>query len=298
MFNIFKVPAVILVLFVTGCNDTTENEAATPMPLNSHEHKLLLNRSKFEDMESAFRDYWEIVKTVADEQGLQIIEFDGKFDLKHKKVVFYDTVKLHLSSNGILIRKRTKYKNGELDSSYTLTVKYKSDNYESSAGVDLNTGAGYYPTQDVIEVEVDIVNGALPESAPSMVYSVQNSVVLDAEPGITLADYAKIFPVLKTLGLDLSQALVPVNGIEAEEYIVKPGKIDFGNGLFGRADMSVWIINGNIIPEFSFDHPLDNWTVIPSESVDECEAFIAALQRKAPDWYVDGRLKAAFVFER
>jgi len=298
MLNIFKVPAVILVLFVTGCNDTAENEAAAPMPLNSHEHKLLLNKDRFEDMESAFSDYWLIVKTVAEEQGLKIREFENGFEWKHNQVAFYDTEDLELNKKGFLIRKRAKYKKGQLDSAFTLTLKFKADDYESASMVDLALAEGYKPKSDEIEVEVDIVAGAHPDSEPSEFYSVQNSVVLDVDTGNTLADYAKIFPVLGTLGLDLSLVLKPVNGIEAEEFIVKTGYIDFGNDLLGRVDMSAWIIDGKIIPEFSYDHPLDNWDDIPSESVNECEAFLAALQEKAPDWYVDGRLKAAFVFER
>ena len=298
MTNVFRVLIVILVPFMMSCNDSGSDEAVKRMPLNSHEHKLLLNKDKFEDMDSAFRDYWDIVKTVAEEQGLKINEFDGGFERKHNQVAFYDTDNLDLNKNGFLIRKRIKYKKGQLDSAFILTIKFKANDYESASMADLALGEGYKPKSDVIEVEADIVAGAHPDSEPSVFYSVQNSVVLDVDPGSTLADYVKIFPVLKTLGLDLSLVLKPVNDIKAEEFIVKTGFIDYGNDLFGRVDMSAWIINGNIIPEFSYDHPLDNWDDIPSESVDECEAFIAALQQKAPDWYVDGKLKAAFVFAK
>jgi len=62
------------------------------------------------------------------------------------------------------------------------------------------------------------------------------------------------------------------------------------------AAASAWLIDGQTIPEFSFDHSLDHWESVPAASVDPCESFVGLLQRAAPDWCVDGKLKSTFVF--
>lgn len=298
MNNFIKLLFLVLVTLLAGCNSTGGNEENGGLPLNSHEHKLLLNPDKFGDLGQGFEAYWDIVVATAEAHELQVIEFDKKHDQKHNQVAFYDTDDLQLSSKGFLIRKRSKVKDGSRDEALTLTLKFKSTTYAAAAAADLVLAEGYKPKQDEIEVEADIINGPNPDSEPSTFYSVQNSTVLDMDPGSTLADYVEIFPVLGTLGLALTTELVPVNGVEIDEYIVKPGRIDFGNDLFGRVDMSVWIFNGKMIPEFSFDHPLDGWESVPPSSVDQCELFVGLLQSAAPEWCVDGKLKAAFVFEK
>ena len=298
MLKIGNYALVILMILLVSCNTADKNEPVKKLPLNSHEHKLLLNADKFENVEQAFVDYWNIVQLVAAEQKNEIIEFENKFAQKHRVVHYYDTQYFDLRKKGFLIRKRTKLIGTQLDSSFTITLKFVDKEYDRAAITDLTLGEGFISKDSVLVVEADFVNGKSADSKPTILYSAQNSIVLNEEPGETLADYAKIFPILVTLDIDLSEKLIPVNGIEAKEYGIKPGLIDFGNNLLGEVGISVREINGLKIPEFSFDHGLDNWNQIPEKNKKECEEFINHLQANSPDWFVEGKLKTAFVFEQ
>jgi len=298
MVKLGKILLFILSLVLISCTSSEKGKSSDGLPLNSHEHKLMLNSGKFEDMDKAFHEYWAIVKKAADEQGYKIDRHPNNFKQKHNLVQFFDTKDLDLNKKGFLIKKKYKYEEDKLASKFTLKLKFKSEKYETIAHADLSTSKNYIPKKAEIEVELDIVNADKPEGTPAIYYSAQNSVVLSTETGNTLADYRKIFPVLNTLGLDSSLEITAVNDVKAEEYNVVLGLIDFGNGLLGEMDMSAWIIDGKIIPEFSFDHPLDNWDKIPAESKNACEQFVSVLQKKAPEWCADGNLKSSFVFNR
>ncbi len=293
-----KIFLFLSMVFLISCNTSDEIELTRKLPLDAHEHKLLLNNEKFENIQNAFSEYWEIVKLVASKQNLKVVEFENNFKQKNRIVQYYDTKNFDLRKKRFLIRKRTKLIGNELDTTFTYTIKYINEDFNKSAAMDLTLGKGFVPKDSVLVVEADIVNGKEEVSKPTIFYSAQNSIVLNEEPGETLADYAKIFPILVTLEIDLSEKLIPVNGIEAKEYGIKPGLLDFGNNLFGEVGISVREINGLKIPEFSFDHSLEGWKEIPDKSKKDCEEFINHLQANAPDWYVEGKLKTAFVFNQ
>lgn len=289
---------LVTALLMTGCNSTGDNEMKAGLPLGEHEHKLLLNPEKFADLEQGFESCWEIVKTTAEANAVQVKEYDEDFERSHYYAAFYDTDDLQLSRKGFLIRKRTKVKDGRPDDTFKLTLKFKSTDHAEAAAADVHLAEEYDSKQDNPEVEADIVNGPGPDSEPSTFYTVKNSIKLEQDPGGTVADYASVFPVLGTLGIDPATKLVPVNGIEVDVHVVTPGRLDFGNDLSGEVDISVWIIDGKAIPEFSFDHSLDHWESVPSSSVDACESFVGLLQKAAPEWCVDGKLKSTFVYEK
>lgn len=295
-----QVLILVTALLMTGCNSTGDEKVKAGLPLREHEHKLLLNPEKFADLEQGFERCWGIVKTTAEANAVQVEEYGEDSERSHYYAAFYDTEDLQLSSKGFLIRKRTKVKDGVPSDSFKLTLKFKSADHAAAAAAaaDVLLAEEYDPKQEIAEVEADIVNGPSPDSTPSSFYTVKNSIKLKQDPGSTVADYASVFPVLGTLGVDLEAKLVPVNGIEVDVHVFTPGRLDFGNDISGEVDISVWMIDGKAIAEFSFDHSLDNWESVPSSSVDPCESFISLIQKAAPEWCVDGKLKATFVYEK
>ena len=83
--------------------------------------------------------------------------------------------------------------------------------------------------------------------------------------------------------------------------MVAPGKLDFGDGLFGRMDMTIWLLeteSGLIkIPEFSFDHAFKKDSPWDEKAMRKCTSFITKLHDAYPGWVVDGELKAAILFK-
>jgi hypothetical protein len=296
----FSSRLLMLVLFtlLAGCGSAGDDEVKAELSLSEHEHKLLLNPAKFADLDQGFESWWEIVKTTAEAHGVQVEEYVEDYERSRYFAAFYDTEDLQLSKKGFLIRKRTKVKDGRRDDTVKLTLKFKSTDQAEAAAADVRLAAAHDPEREQPEVEADVVNGPGPDSEPSTFYTVKKSLKTDQDPTGTLAEYAAVYPVLATLGVDPAANIVPVNGIEVDVHVVTPGRLDFGNGLTGEVDISVWLIDDQVIGEFSFDHSMEDMDGAPSSSVDRCESFVAHLQKAAPEWCVDGRLKATFVYEK
>ena len=166
--------------------------------------------------------------------------------------------------------------------------------------VDLTLAEGYTPKYDKIELESDVVYNAISNGGRDIKYSVSNSIKLDRAPEMTLGAVVEIYPALGALDVSPSTSLHLVGGVFAEEWMVVPGKLDFGDGLFGRVDMTIWIVqneNGEVrIPEFSFDHPFLENREYSKEAMARCTDFIDKLQNFEPNWVAPGALKAAFLF--
>lgn len=117
----------------------------------------------------------------------------------------------------------------------------------------------------------------------------------------TIGEFSKVYPVLSTLGIAEDAKLGLVAGVNAKEQMIRPGKLEFSDGLRGRIDMTVWLVDLGgrqvKIPEFSFDHPFPEDRGYKEEAMRKCTTFIEKLQEKAPDWVIPGKLKARYLFE-
>ena len=280
---------ILLGIVFSGCSSKEINK------LNSSEYKLLLNNEKFGDYETGFKNYWSIVKTVANNNNIPVLENENPYELKHKEVSFFDTKNLDLRKSGFLIRQKVGYKDDHKKPGFEFGVKYRQSNPKDALSVDLTLAQGYTPKYDTIELESDVVYNAISNGGRDIKYSVSNSIKLERAPEMTLGAFTKIYPSLGALGLSPSAPLHLVGGVFADEWMVLPGKLDFGDGLFGRVDMTIWIVqteNGEMrIPEFSFDHPFLENREYNEEAMARCTDFIDKLQNFEPNW-----VKAAFLF--
>ena len=285
---------ILLGVFFSGCSSKRINK------LNSSEYKLLLNSEKFDDYEASFKNYWSIVKTVANNNNVPVLENENPYELKHKEVSFFDTKNLDLRKSGFLIRQKVGYKDDHKKPGFEFGVKYRGSNPKDALSVDLTLAEGYTPKYDKIELESDVVYNAISNGGRDIKYSVSNSIKLDRAPEMTLGAFVKIYPALGALDVSPSTSLHLVAGVSADEWMVVPGKLDFGDGLFGRVDMTIWIVqteNGEVrIPEFSFDHPFLENREYSKEAMARCTDFIDKLQKFEPNLVVPGALKAAFLF--
>jgi len=269
--------------------------------LNSSEYKLLLNAEMFGDYEKGFAEYWQIIKEVAAAEGIPVLEKDNPLKVKHKQVSFWDTEGLDLRKNSFLLRRKSKYKDGEIAPGYEFGLKFRQPDQATTLSKDLSMTDGYVPKFDRIELESDIVYYSAKNGGDDVTYAVSNSVQLDDMPSNTYGGFVKIYPVLATLGISEEAELSMVAGTAVEEWMVKPGKLDFGDGLYGRMDMSVWIVEteeGELrIAEFSFDHDFTKDSQYDAEAMKRCTTFINKLNDYKPEWSEVGKLKAAYLFE-
>ena len=297
MRKILQIPILIMFIFVTGFSSSPLNE----FKLNSSEYKLLLAPTKFDDIDQGFRDYWAIVKTVAEEQGIPITESEHPYKIKRKEISFFDTQNLDLKKNGYMLRRKNKYNNGHRIPGSEFSLKFRSKRLKLAATADVVIGEGYTPKDEKIELESDIVYFTKINGGKEITYSVQNPVELDESQSFKVGEIAKVYPVLSSFDLPEDAELGLVAGVSAEEKMIRPGKFEFGDGLKGRVDITVWIVELGgeqvKIPEFSFDHPFPEDREYSEEALRKCTTFIEKLQEKAPEWVVPGKLKAAYLFE-
>jgi hypothetical protein len=289
---------VTLIIFsIIGCSKINNNAAN----LNSSEYKLLLNPKYFSDYNNGFENYWSLIKEVAAEQNIPIIENDNPLNPSHKNIGFFDTENMNLRKNGYMIRRKIKFKNGVPSPGVEFSLKFRSTKPEISNTADVKIGNGFTPEHDEIELESDIVYYSVKNGAKETTYSVQNVIKLDENPNLTVGDFAKIYPVLTTLNISLNEELKLIADTEPVEYMVRPGKLYFGDGLYGRMDMTIWLVElgGELvsIPEFSFDHPFYEDKEFDAEAMERCTSFINKLQEKDSDWVIPGKLKAAYLFD-
>ena len=71
-----KIPFLVLLFFLIGNCSTSKTKQ-----LNSSEYKLLLSSEKFDDPLTGFKNYWGIVKTVAKNLDIAVIEKEQPFKL-------------------------------------------------------------------------------------------------------------------------------------------------------------------------------------------------------------------------
>ena len=232
---------------------------------------------------------------------IAVIEKAQPFKLKHKEISFFDTENRDLRKAGFLIRQKVKYENGNKKPGFEYGVKYRRTDPANALAVDLILHDGYTPKDETIELESDVVYFSRNNGSAETTYSVSNSTLLDEAPEMRLGSFADIYPALGKLGIPETAPLTKVAGVSADEWMVVPGKLDFGDGLFGRVDMTVWIIptrDGELrIPEFSFDHPFVDGKQYNKDAMSRCTQFIVKLQEFEPSWAVPGALKAAYLFE-
>jgi hypothetical protein len=287
---------IIVICFVIACGSIDKTKQ-----LNSSEYKLLLSADNFEEPLAGFKNYWEIVKTVAKNHGVLIIEKEQPFELKHKEISFFDTESLALRKAGFLIRQKVQYDKKQKKSGFEYGVKYRSTATEDALSIDLTLHDGYTPKDETIELESDVVYFSRNSRSAETTYSVSNSILLDEAPEMRLGAFSDIYPVLGELGIPETTPLIKVAGVSADEWMVVPGKLDFGDGLYGRVDMTVWIVPTTAgeqkIPEFSFDHSFIDGRQYDKTAMGRCKDFMLRLQEYEPDWVVPGTLKAAFLFE-
>jgi hypothetical protein len=293
--------ALISISIVGCCKIKHNNDLENVVNLNSSEYKLLLNPDTFGEYKDGFEKYWSIIKEVAAEQNIPIIENKNPLKPSHKNIGFFDTEGMDLRKKGYMLRRKIKFNNNIQKSGVEFSLKFRSTKPEIANAADVKIGDGFTPKHDEIELESDIVYYSAKNGTTETTYSIQNVIELDESPKFTIDEFAKIYPILATLDISLDEGLKLIADTEPVEYMVRPGKLDFGDGLYGRMDMTIWLVELGgkqvRIPEFSFDHPFSEGKEYKSEAMERCTSFINKLQEKNPDWVILGKLKAAYLFD-
>lgn len=277
--------------------------AKSDIPLSARECKILLKPGNFADRTQGMKAFWELVKQTAKEQNLEVKDLDGAFNLESARIIrFFDTPKLELYKLSLILRQRQDAeikKSGRVESDgkkFELVLKYRHPDPLVAVVQDCHPGSGY---EGKISFEEDVVAKA---SSIDHLFSLSGKIVDVKKVGNRLKDWCEFYPGLKNLKLDKDLEIKQVNGITVTEFVVEPGKIDFGKGIKAKVSMAVWYRDGQskpLIAEFSYKYKLEPGDSLNStiyRSARESDAFLKVLQGKAKDWIAVGQTKTGLIY--
>ncbi len=272
--------------------------AETPMVApDSRELKLLIQTDVFANRADGYKQCWGIVKDLAAEMGIQVVEAKDPFDEGARKVMYLDTHSAELGNENLSLRLRIKLKDGKLESKVDLNLKYRRGDVDAVPSDAVTAAEGVKSSFSYEEDIAGFIDGVVGRhsSAASMACTIKG-VAADKLTGNTLGVYAEYFPSLAVLGIPLDSQLEMVGGIAIREHKVTPGELDFGQGMNTEVDISVWydFDTGRIITtEISYGSALG--PDAPAEAVARAAAFFNALQEKMSTILSPGGMKTQFL---
>jgi len=283
---------LLIAIFALASFAPVAAEATMATP-NSRELKLLIQTDVFANRAEGYAQCWGIVKGLAAEMGIQVVEAKNPFDEGARKVMYLDTTSEQLGRENLSLRLRIKLKDGKLESKVDLNLKYRRGDVDTVPSDAVTAAEGVKPSFSYEEDVAGFIGGAVGQnaSAVSMACTIKG-VAVEKLGGNTLGVYAGYFPSLAVLGVPLDSQLEMVGGIAIREHKVTPGELDFGQGMSTEVDISVWydFDTGRIITaEVSYESALG--PDAPTEAVSKAIAFFNALQERMAGILAPGGMK-------
>lgn len=261
------------------------------LPLTSREYKLILNADRFRERKAGIETFFKLIKFLAGD-GTDITPLNK---VERRITSYLDTPELALNRRGFAMRLRE-----EIAPKTGLQINLKcrnSDRYISAAKDISATG------DNKAKFEEDI----LPPFTSK--FSNSSTVKMKTAPQLrSFGDAVKIFPGLKTLGLDEKAPLVTVNDFKVIEVVHDLCEIGFGNNEPVGSSMSFWYLEDSetewpLIAEFSFSYDAlpnpenKNLEDFPMEAVAGAGNLFSSLQKHSGWLNLNGTTKTAFAIE-
>jgi hypothetical protein len=263
------------------------------------EAKLILKPDRFTSVQ-AFRDFGVIVKHTAEALGVGFVEHpDLSQRPQIREIVFGDTPDFRLYNNAFILRRRIRYLDGFPVGDPEIVLKYRHPDERSAAEMDVR------PKIDG-KSEIKFKAEALPLKDRAGGYRIlfshncQFNLSQARKPDrIDMGTLAAIFPALRRLGITDDERILIVNEGTVEEVLLPLGTLDFGKGVLGKSDVSLWRTRGehkSLVGEFAFQVKFDRRESVAEKSKQLAGAFYMTLQNNVEEWLALGVTKTAMVY--
>lgn len=246
------------------------------------ELKLLVSKGVFEDRLGGYAQCWDIVKALAAEKGVGVVEAKDPFAEGVRKVMYLDTASGELAKQNLILRLRYKVKNNVPSDKADLTVKHRSPRTDAVDSESVKPAPG---VECDYKIETDVSGfsgGIVGKNAPAAALSCTVKGIPDKDiAGDTLGVFSRYVATLGEVGVPLDSKLEVVAGTAVKEYKAVPGELDFGQGLTTEVEMSVWYAYESgklVIGEVSYE--LSPKPDTPAEAITRSFDFFNALQEK------------------
>jgi hypothetical protein len=263
------------------------------------EAKLILKPDRFTSVDS-FRQFGKLVQKVAKRNGVGFIA-DAESDLRPqiREITFGDTPDFRLYNNAFILRRRIRYVDGFPEGDPEIVVKYRHPDEKVAAAIDMRPKiAGKY--------RIKFKSEALPLKDQVGGYRILYShncqfglsQVHEADR-ISMKTLVGVIPALAALKKSDDEAIGLVNEGIVEEVLLPLGQLDFGKGLVGKCDISLWRTRGehkSLVGEFAFQLKFTGRDSIAAKQKVLVTQFYMNLQLELKDWLALGVTKTAMVY--
>jgi hypothetical protein len=272
----------------------------TPLDnINYLEAKLILKPDRFTSVD-AFRDFGKLVQKVAKNTGVGFItDPESGRRPQIREITFGDTADFRLYNNAFILRRRISYVDGFPVGDPEIVFKFRHPDEKQAAALDVRPHiAGKYRIKFKAEALPlkDQIGGYRILYSHNCQFGL--SQMHDADK-TSMATLTRVFPALATIKKSDDEHITLVNEGIVEEVQLPLGQLDFGKGMVGKCDISLWRTRGehkSLVGEFAFQVQFasrEEVTVKPKRSAAQ---FYLTLQQEVKDWLALGVTKTAMVY--
>ena len=263
------------------------------------EAKLILKPEPFTSVE-AFRDFGKIVQKIAKRTGVGYVPDPGSQRRPEvREITFWDTHDFRLYNHAFILRRRITYVDGFPIGDPDIVFKYRHPDEKTAAEFDVRPRIrGKYRIKFKAE--------ALPLKEQVGGYRIlfshncmfELSQMAEAA-NLNMATLASVFPGLSAVKKDDNEQITLVNEGIVEEVLLPLGELDFGKGMVGKCDISLWRTRGEhkqLVGEFAFQAEFSRREEVANKPKRLTTIFYLALQEEVKDWLSLGVTKTAMVY--
>lgn len=272
----------------------------TPLDkINYLEAKLILKPEPFTSVE-AFRDFGKIAQKIARKNGVGFLtDLNTQRRPEIREITFSDTPDFRLYNNAFILRRRIVYVDGFPVGDPEIVFKYRHPDEQKAAAFDVRPNiAGKYRIKFKAETLPlkDRVGGYRILYSHNCQFGL--SQMHDADR-LSLATLAGVFPGLAAIKKHKDEQITLVNEGIVEEVLLPLGQVDFGKGMVGKCDISLWRTRGEhkqLVGEFAFQVQFSLRELLADKPKKLATQFYLALQDEVQDWLALGVTKTAMVY--
>ena len=263
------------------------------------EAKLILKPEPFTSVD-AFRDFGKLVQTVAKRTGVGFI-FDPETSRRPqiREITFGDTSDFRLYNNAFILRRRISYVDGFPVGDPEIVFKFRHPDVAMAAAFDVRPNiAGKYRIKFKAEALPlkDRVGGYRILYSHNCQFGLSQMHEADQT---SMATLVRVFPGLKAIAKSPDEHITLVNEGIVEEVLLPLGELDFGKGVVGKGDISLWRTRGEhkqLVGEFAFQLQFPRREDVANKQKKLATQFYMSLQQEVKDWLALGVTKTAMVY--
>jgi len=272
----------------------------TPLDkINYLEAKLILKPDPFTSVD-AFREFGKIAQKIAKKNGVGFtMDPNSQRRPEIREITFGDTPDFRLYNNAFILRRRIVYVDGFPVGDPEIVFKYRHPDEQKAAAFDVRPNiAGRYRIKFKAETLPlkDRVGGYRILYSHNCQFGL--SQMHDADRA-SMATLVSVFPGLRVIEKSPDERITLVNEGIVEEVLLPLGQLDFGKGMVGKCDISLWRTRGEhkqLVGEFAFQVQFSLRELVADKPKRLATQFYLALQDEVEDWLALGVTKTAMVY--